>query len=238
MYSILLAAVIAFVAWIVQRALHRSDEQRRVASRLRAYLVFWQKRAAASGAWQVIRLGEEWYAEDQAAMKAAGAGDALGKRLVEIDNKYQATLREQLTAELAKEPSELPTELKTMLENVGDQVQDFRKEAIGQALQTRKELMEGHAFVSDSDVSVLDVSTVARTVELRLTLAGLLEDLVGIFQFVSLPDAKMIAPMRAQIISAVLAGIRAGYAIKYLMNRCEFYLNRGRIAAIRENLFV
>lgn len=115
----------------------------------------------------------------------------------------------------------------------------MRKEVVSQILQTRKELMEGHTFVTDSDIAVLDIPTVARAVELRLTLAGLLDQAVAYFQYARMLDEQQIAEaLKDQICNAVLAGARIGYAMKYLTARCEFYLNRGRLDAIKSNLFV
>ena len=117
LFSVLLAAVIAFAGWVIKRALNRAHEQTRVASRLHAYLLFWQKRALATGLWPIFHLGAQWYADDQAAMKAGGSKDALGKRLLENEQKYQAQMEEKFRAEIAKHSDE-PIALiaKTMLE--------------------------------------------------------------------------------------------------------------------------
>jgi hypothetical protein len=215
--TILLTAALAFAAWIAQRALHRADEQRRVASRLRAYLIFWQKRALALGMWKVLHIGEEWYAEDQAIMKAGGNSSEVAQKLLDVEKKYQESLREQFIVEMSKNKPDFSkvVESQALLDKLQQRNPTIREEVVGQLIQTRRELMEGRTFVTDSDVAALDVPSVARAVELRLTLSGLLEQAIGIVQFVSmLEDKPILDSFKLQICDAILAAVRAGYAMK------------------------
>ena len=115
---------------------------------------------------------------------------------------------------------------------------EIRRETIGELLQTRKELMEGHAFVTVNDLGVLDVLTVTRAVELRLTLSGLLGDAVGFLQYAGvMEEGPILDSFKNQLCNAILAGIRAGYAMKFMTTRCDYYLKRRRLDAVRANLF-
>ena len=238
---VLLAAALAFAAWILQRALHRADEQRRIASRMRAYLIFWQKRALVWGAWKVLNIGEEWYAEDQTIKRSGSNGRDLAQKLVDSENKHQASLREQISAELDKQKPDFAGMLEShkLLDKMHERSPTLRKEVIEQLLQSRNELIAGSTFVTDADVAVLDATAVTATVELRLTLAALLENSVGVLQYVDILDEKpMVESLKKQIVEAILAGVRVGYSMKLLSERCHYYLLRPKMAGIRSNLFV
>ena len=233
---VLLAAVIAFLAWLVQRALHRADEQRRVASRLQAYLMYWTRCAInMKGGAELLTIGQEWYEEERKVYRAGGRRDEMAKKLVEVENKYQSGLAEQFKSELSgKAPA-------------SDAIQDARalfakhKEARGEVtshlFQLRKELIEGHTFVRDNDLAILDVSTVQSAVELRLVLAGLLGDLVWLLQSVEVLEGQQLEEsLQKLIISTVKNGLRVSYLMKKLMGRCDYYLKRARLNAVKENL--
>ena len=62
-YLILLTSLTAFVGVLKSRALNRADDQRRVAARLRGYLLYWLQRTIELKVWAILAEGEEWYAE-------------------------------------------------------------------------------------------------------------------------------------------------------------------------------
>src|SRR5262249_48912299 len=130
-------------------------------------------------------------------------------------------------------------DVRDVMEKLRKRLEHSRDEVIEHILTMRSELIEGRTLVSDADVSVLDVATVAKIVELRLTVAGLLEDAVAIVQSASLTDEQLLTDsVKNQMVEAFSAGIRAAFAMKYLMNRSEFYLRRGRLRAVAANFFL
>lgn len=99
---ILLGAAIAFLAWLVQRAVHRADEQRRVASRLRGYLMYWHRFALKmNGGAKFLAIGQTWYEDEQEVHKVGGRRDEIRKKLVEIEYKYQSGVAESAKADLS-----------------------------------------------------------------------------------------------------------------------------------------
>lgn len=114
---------------------------------------------------------------------------------------------------------------------------EARGETISHLYQLRKELIEGNTFVRDSDLAILDVLTVQAAVELRLMLAGLLGDFVWLLQSIEvLEGPKLDESLQTQVINAVKSGLRVSYLMKFLMNRCQYYLKRRRLDALKENL--
>jgi hypothetical protein len=184
-----------------------------------------------------LSVGEEWYEEDRKAIRAGPAGEVV-KNLVAIENKYQTEMAEQFKAESPAGPSADIAKSLADFKSAMAKFQAMRSEVIELIYQLRKELIEGDTFVHDRDLGTLDVQTVARAVELRLTLAGLLESLAGLFQSLEVFDEKDVRDYaKGPVVEAVLAAIRAGYAMKFLMVRCDVYVHRKWFAAIKANLF-
>jgi hypothetical protein len=232
--TIPLTAALAFIAWLVQRAFSRTDEQRRAASKLSAYLTFWQTRILAMDLFGVLYIGGQWYDEWEKIVRARGS-DAAAK-LVALDNKYQKEIAEELRSKLSAEAGAPSKEL-AELKNALAKFTTARAETIGHLQQLRKELVEGRTFVSDPDVAVLDAGTVQRAVELRLTLVGLLERAIFIFQSIEVQEEdQVIQTIRNEAITAITAAFRAGFAIKYLSVRCNSYLQRHWWKSLRANL--
>ena len=233
--SVLIAGAIAFAAWLIQRALHRAEEQRRVAARLQAYLIYWQRRAIELKAAGLLRMGEQWYEEDRKAMLAGGSRADIARRLVEIENRFQSELGKEVRS--AMEGKNAAPGFADELRGALAKAHSARDEVMVHLHRLRGELIDGKTYVPDSDLAILDVSTVGRAVELRLTMAGLLADLAWLFQSVEVLDDEQLQQwMRDQATSALLAGLRVAYGFKYLTNRCQFYLVRSRLRAIEANL--
>lgn len=230
---VLLTAAIAFVAWLIQRALNRADEQRRVASRIRAYLMYWHRCAIQMNGAGFLLVGQTWYEEVRAVYKAGGGRDEVAKKLVEVDNKYQSA--ERFKSELAgtTPPSKALQELRAGLAKY----EKARREVTDHLYQLRRELVEGHTFVRDGDLAVLDVPTVQAAVELRLLLASLIGSLVSLLQSVEMLEGSHLdEALQNLVVNALVAGVRVSYQMKFLMTRCEYYLKRKRLDAIKENL--
>jgi hypothetical protein len=175
-----------------------------------------------------------WYQEDRKLYATRSSREERTKKLVEVENKYQSGFAEQLKAAMSgTEPmSESVRELQAAL----TKYETARNETIGHLYQLRKELVEGHSFVRDGDLAILDVPTVQAAVELRMTMASLIGELVGLLQSITvLEDEKLREALQKQAIRAALSGVRIAYQIKFLMARCDYYLKRARLDALKEN---
>jgi Thioredoxin like C-terminal domain len=97
-----LTSLTAFVGVLTSRALNRADDQRRVAARLRAYLLYWQQRTIELKVWATLAEGEEWYAEDQKMPMTREPARAKAEKSVAWRKRYQdehaADLRRELSS--------------------------------------------------------------------------------------------------------------------------------------------
>jgi hypothetical protein len=232
---VFVTSLTALFAVLLKRALDRVDEQRRVASRLRAYLMHWQKRAIALNVWSLLHTGEEWYSKDQAALTASKDSGAVAKAMLANENEYQEAIAKDFEEHMFGTDGKVGSS-DLNLRAQYDRLKAARKETIDHVFQLRKELIDGTSFVKDADVAALDPATTAKVVELRMTLASLIESAVWAIQLAEDLSGDQDERAKKLIADAVTAGIRIGYLIKYLTVRCEYYLQRGIIASLRAHL--
>lgn len=76
--------------------------------------------------------------------EGGGHRTAIAQKLVEIRKKYQATLREQLLAEMAKKEPDLTkmADAQAVLATLHNRDPEIRKQAIEQVVQIRKEVRQ------------------------------------------------------------------------------------------------
>jgi hypothetical protein len=237
-YLVIATSITALLAVLMKRALDRADEQNRAASRLRAYLLHWQRRALALNIWPILHLGEQWYKKDEQTRSRRWATHRqMLEQLLANETEYQEAIVKDLAKDVFQPEGKDFADFKEELRKTYGALRHLRQETIDIVLQIRKEIIEGTAFVADSDVAALDPGTLAKVVELRMTLASLVESVVWAIQLAEETDTGVAAhTVQKQLADAITAAIRVGYAIAYLTHKCDAYIRRRRFRALLHNM--
>ncbi len=218
--QILVGLLTAVFLVFLRSAVLKAHKQKIVAARLSSYLEYWKNCVLEYDLFSVFYLGIEWNKEVSEIISNGGSGSEL----VELEKSKKSKLSE-LKEALENGELELPENLcETVFNRLPEDPLIYIASEIS---KTQQNIVDGKTFVSDEDVSNLDVLMARTTIELKMEVISLLGLIVGLLILMHKNQGENISKICAEDISKLVwKGIIISKHIDRLCTRLEFYQNR------------
>jgi hypothetical protein len=151
--KLLIGLLVAGAAFYIRSAYLLAQRQRLVATRLHAYLSYWQSWVKEHDFFSLYNLGVEWNAEERAIVKK-GEG---AKGLVALEDRKRALVKEAVKSYMEEQEAKAvgDTELIATIKQSVASSHGGTVDQMQHALELfEQNLLDGKTFISDDDASV------------------------------------------------------------------------------------
>lgn len=167
--KIIIGLIVAVFLVFLKDAHSKAQKQKIIATRLRAYLLYWRNVVLDNNLFRIFYMGVEWNNEiSELIKKGCDASD-----LVKLNDDKKAKMAELKKHLLSKDgikslsKSEIEKMLKKMPQNYADYISK-------QITLSEQNLIEGKTFISDEEASYLGIYTAQVSIELKMELISLM----------------------------------------------------------------
>ncbi len=204
----------------LRSAVIKAHKQKIVAARLSSYLEYWKRCVLEYELFNMFYRGIEWNDEISEIINNGGTGIDL----VELEQSKKDKISE-LKAAFESGEIELPTDsYETAFSRMPEDPLTY---IVSEMSKTQQNIVDGKTFVSDEDVSNLDVAMARTTIELKMEVLSSLSLVVGLFVVMHKNQGENISKLCAEDISKLIwKGLVISKHIDRLCRRLEFYQNQ------------
>ena len=175
LWKIIIGLIVAVFLVFLKDAHSKAQKQLIIATRLRAYLLYWQGVVLDKDLFNIFYQGIEWNKEiDDLIKSGAGAEDLVklkdGKK-AEMEDLKEHLLSEGGLKTLSRD--DIEKMLSKMPKNSTDHI-------LGYVKTSEQNLIDGKTFISDEEASYLGVYTAQTSIELKMQLISIMNSAIGL----------------------------------------------------------
>jgi hypothetical protein len=173
--KIIIGLIVAVFLVFLKDAHSKAQKQLIIATRLRAYLLYWQGVVLDKDLFSIFYQGIEWNKEIDALIKSGAKAEDLVKL-----NDDKKTEMEGLKKHLLSEDG-LKTLSRDGIEKILSKIPiNSTEHILGYVKTTGQNLIDGKTFISDEEASYLGVYTAQTSIELKMELISIMNSANGL----------------------------------------------------------